>query len=454
MLFRQRLPGTDASLRRQLLITAGGTLALALLSRSLALLTSVLLARWLGVEGYGIYVTATALVLLLTVPTGLGLPVLIVRLLASYRVQQQWGLMRGLLTRANQIVLGASLAMAAVTIAASIAMSSRLGHSEVVTVCLATLLIPLMALGATRAAALRGLHHVVRGQAPENLVMPVLLLIFLASWHFLVGTHADFAPEHAVAARLLATIIAFLIGSWWLLRRIPAEVASAEPRYEQRQWLKSSMPLLLIAGVNVLMVQTDILMLAAISGADSAGVYQAATRGADLVSFSAVIVSMAIQPSIAKLYAAGQLQQLQYAVTQVARAAVVVALPLAAVMIFYGQPLIELVFGESFGRGSIALAILSVAQIAGAATGPAADLLNMTGHERDAMKATIAGALANIALNAVLIPLWDIAGAAVATGLSMLMWNVILAIQAQRRVGINSFAIRARRALGAERRLR
>ena len=81
----RNLRGGQGSLRRHLAQAAAGSAALALSSKLLVLLTSVLLARWMGAEGYGVYATAMALVLLLTVPTGLGLPTLVIRLIAGGR---------------------------------------------------------------------------------------------------------------------------------------------------------------------------------------------------------------------------------------------------------------------------------------------------------------------------------------------------------------------------------
>jgi O-antigen/teichoic acid export membrane protein len=137
--------------------------------------------------------------------------------------------------------------------------------------------------------------------------------------------------------------------------------------------------------------------------------------------------------------------RLQRMATLSARAAVAMALPLALVMIFWGEPIMRSVFGEAFGRGAIALAILSTAQLVNAFTGPANSLLDMTGHQDDTLKAMIAGVLANVVLNALLIPRWDIAGAATATGTSLILWNVLLVVLVHRRLGLDAIIFRGKR---------
>jgi O-antigen/teichoic acid export membrane protein len=436
--------GAHTSLRRQLMTATAGSLALALSSKLLMLLTSVLLARWMGVENYGVYVTAMALALLLTVPTGLGLPTLVIRLLASYRVHDQWGLMRGLLIRGNQAVLCASLLTAAIAASVIWLLSFHFSPDKLASFSLALVLIPLVSLGAMRSAALRGLHHVILGQLPESVIMPALFLGLSGAWWMVNGDGA-LSPQMAIAARVIATGAAFLVGALLLMRRIPAPVRHAAPQYELRRWTQSTLPLLFIASINIVMMQTDVLMLASLRGSESAGIYQAATRGAELVAFSLVIVNMAIQPSIARLFASGDMIRLQRMATLSARAAVAMALPLALVMIFWGEPIMRSVFGEAFGRGAIALAILSTAQLVNAFTGPANSLLDMTGHQDDTLKAMIAGVLANVVLNALLIPRWDIAGAATATGTSLILWNVLLVVLVHRRLGLDAIIFRGKR---------
>jgi O-antigen/teichoic acid export membrane protein len=433
--------GRAGSLRRQLTTNVAGSLALALSSKLLMLLISVLLARLMGATGYGIYATAMAMVLVMTVVACLGLPTLVLRLLASYSVHQRWGLMRGLLTRSNQVVLGVSLLVVLTAGMVIWLLHSRLGPERATAFGVALSLLPAIALSALRSASLRGLHHVLLGQLPESVMMPALFLAFVWLWWFVADGQTSLSPQVAIGARVIATGLAFLAGTLFLLKHIPEPVRRAVAQYDFGAWSRSAAPLLLLGGVSVIYMQTDVLMLATLSGSESAGIYQAAARGSELVAFSLVIVNLAIQPTISRLYSSGDMIRLQRMATLGARAAVAVALPLALVMIFFGTPLMEHVFGQDFGRGALALAILAAAQVFNAATGSVNDLLNMTGHERDTAIGMGLGAIANVVLNLLLIPIWDMAGAAVATGLSLIVWNLWLVVQVRRRLGMSPTAL-------------
>lgn len=402
------------------------------------LVASILLARWLGADGYGVYATAMAVLLFLGVPTTLGLPNLVIRLLASYRVHEEWGLMRGLMQRVNMIVLLLAIFLAGSGAVVVLALGERLAPVQTHALLWAMALLPLVTLGALRAAALRGLHHVVLGQLPESLVMPGLFIALLAAWSF---AGAAFTPEIAVALRFAAVAAAFAVGAWLLLRRLPVQVRRAASRYETASWARSAVPLLFIGGMVIINTQTDVLMLAAIQGSESAGVYQATARGAELVALSLVVVNVTIQPVISRLYAAGEMHRLQRVLTAAARGTLAIALPAALVLALFGRPILGLVFGQEFERGALCLAILCGAQVVNAGAGSVGAILTMTGYERDSALGIGLGAFTNVGLNAILVPLWDIEGAALATGMSLLVWNVVLAVRVRQRLSLDSTAL-------------
>jgi O-antigen/teichoic acid export membrane protein len=437
--FRRLVTG-GTPLRRQLTGAAAGSLLLSLCSKGLMLLASILLARGLGAASYGIYASAIATVVLLGVPTTLGLPTLVIRLLASYRVHQEWGLMRGLLQRANLVVLLLSMILAGMGAAVVWALGDRLAVAQAHALWWAMALLPITALGALRSAALRGLHHVLLGQLPENLITPSLFVALLVAWG-LLGRVPALTPEVAVALRLAAAVVAFSVGAWLLLRRLPVPVHNAMPRYDIGSWSRSAGPLLFLGGMSILNTQTDVLMLAAIKGPEPAGIYSAAASGAGLVTFLLAVVNITIQPTVSRLYATGDMQRLQKVVTIAARGALVLALPVALILILFGQRLLGFAFGAQFEVGALCLSILCAAQVVNAGAGSVGPILNMTGHERDSAVGMAVGAITNVVLNLTFIPLWGIEGAALATGLSLLAWNVMLAVRVWQKLGLDSTAL-------------
>src|SRR5690606_1161924 len=124
-----------------------GTFVLKGVNAGFTFLSTVLLARLLGAEGYGLYAYALALVTLVGTPVHTGLPILVVRQTASGMASGQYNLVRGawLWTTKVTLVLSAGLMMVAGLIA--LLSAGSIGPTVYELVTLGLPLIPLVALG-------------------------------------------------------------------------------------------------------------------------------------------------------------------------------------------------------------------------------------------------------------------------------------------------------------------
>lgn len=427
------------SLRANLIRGATGSIGLKITFTGLNLVLSILLARTLGATDYGIYVYAYALVTLMAVPAQLGLPTLVVREVAKSRAKQQWSLMRGLLLRTNQAVFFITLLLT--TLSGTIAwwFRDQLTSVQLNTFAWALVLLPLIALGNLRGAALRGLQCVIRGQLPEHLLRPGLMVLFIGAIVF--TDSQDLTPALAMALHALAAFMAFLVGATLLLRTLPKPVRAAKPAYNTRVWFVSALPLSFIAGMQVINGQTDIVMLGFFTTAEEVGIYRIAAHGAQLVAFTLGAINMVISPHIAHLYAVGDHKRLQQMLTWSARVILASALPVALAFVLFGESILGFLYGPDFTVGYWALVILCMGQLTNAAMGSVAFILNMTGHERDSAWGIGAAASVNALLNLALIPPLGIEGAAIATATSLAIWNIILARRVFKRTGLVSTAI-------------
>lgn len=418
--------------------SAVGTFGLKVASTGLFFIISVLLGRLLGTAGYGAYSYAIAWVSLLCVPALLGLDTLLTRNIAEYQAQSAWGLMTGLLRRANQATLIVSIGLALLAAVVSWTLAPRFVSQMLFSFWVALMLLPFMVLIRLRQATLQGLQQVVVGQLPEMLVQPILFIVLIGVVYLLF--ESDLTAPWVVGMNIVATGTSFLIGTRLLNKTLPQAVQRAAPVYQTREWVRSALPLLFVSGMGVINASTDILMLGAIKGAEAVGIYAVANRGAGLITFFLMSVNMPLAPTIAGLYAEGKIQRLQHVITKSARVTLVLSLPLAVSLIVFGYWLLSLV-GPDFTSGRLALAILSVGQLINVAMGSVGLLLVMTGHEHDAAMGIGISAVLNVILNALLIPRWGIEGAAVATASSMILWNLLLSIWVYKRLGIHSTAL-------------
>jgi O-antigen/teichoic acid export membrane protein len=420
-----------------ILALAAGTASLQAFSNGMGFILSVVLARTIGRAGYGSYALAIAWAGFLTLPALLGFDRFLVRGMAVYASRSQWPWMKGLLRRANQLVIVTSFAIATVGVVIALTVPRS---SERIPLALAMLLIPLTALTTLRQAAMQALHRVVRGQVPEFFIRPILILLAVGTvW--LIHPSA-LTSASAVAINVSAVAVAFVVGALWLRRTVPAQVRTVAPVYATSTWLRSAVPMMVVAGIWTLNNYASVLIVGALAGPRAAGVFTVADNAAALTALVLVAANMPLAPAIARLHAQNETRELERTTVRVARAGLLVSIPIAAAFALFPGLYLR-IFGHGFGVGATAVTILALGQLVNAAAGPAGNVLLMTGHERQAAFGVGLGLIANVCFGVILVPLLGVTGAAIGTSASLVVWNVTLLIMARRYVGINASAFRA-----------
>jgi O-antigen/teichoic acid export membrane protein len=442
----QQIAGSN--LKAQLIRGMGGTFLLRVMNTAVKFLTSFLLARLLGRDGFGVYNFATAWITLLIVPALFGFERLLVRELAVYRRTKNWSLLRGLMRFANRLTLVLSLVMVALAGLIAWVTYETTGRPAMLqadkadfallalyTLLLALLLVPLRAFLLMQQAAMQGLRRVVTSQVPEQIIQPVLMLGIVAGLYLFAGRVES--PALAMAIQIGTTLFAVVYSMALFRKMIPYATKTVPAHYQIRPWVYASIPFFLNKELNALNAQVDTLLLGAMTGADSVALYVAALRGTQLIGVLLNSVNVALAPNIAHLFVEKDKTQLQRILTQSARFALAGALPLTLLLIVFGKSFLD-IFGSEFTGAYTALVILSVGQLINVVTGPTGVLLMMTNYERVATASLTLGVVLDIGLNIVLIPRWGIEGAAVAKLVSTSVANTLNLWMAWKRLHLHS----------------
>jgi len=410
-----------------------GTFGITVVSKGLSFLTGLFLARVLGAGGYGAYSFAISWVVLLFVFAVMGMNRLLIREFAVYNERGAWGHMRGMMRRADQIGLLNSVLLALLVGGLAWLLGGGRQSTLVTALLVGLLLLPFQTLIGLRQSAMQGLEKIVRGQVPGRLVQPLLLLALLLAVYLL--EIFELTAVRALSLQVLTMITALVIAQRLLRRSLPEPVMRSEPVFETRAWVRSAMPLLLVGSMLIVNQRADVIMVGAFLGDAPTGIYNAAARWAEGIAIVLTSVNVAIAPALAAIHEREDRAHLQRVITRSARAIFLISLPAALVLFLFGYWLL-LLFGPEYTAGLSALRILACGHLFSAAVGSVGALLVMTGKDREAAGAVTVSGVLNIGLNALLIPLWGIEGAALATVASLVVWNVIMVVMARRRLGI------------------
>ena len=113
-----------------------------------------------------------------------------------------------------------------------------------------------------------------------------------------------------------------------------------------------------------------------------AGVYRVAAAVSALVTLPLMAVHMPLAPAVARAHVKQKRGELQRMLTTTVRWAFVGCLPIVIAIVWVGDWLLGVVYGQDFATAYPVLAVLALAQLFNVAIGSAGIVLQMTGHQR------------------------------------------------------------------------
>ena len=411
--------------------------AIRIVGAALAYLSQALMARWMGGFEYGIFVFVWVWVLVLGGLSPLGFSIVCHRFVPEYRATGKLELLRGLLLGSRTVTLAVSTLVMACAIGALYLFESYLESYYWLPAFLILFCLPIYALVDTQDGIARGFAWINIALAPAYIARPILLLGAL----FLAGL-AGF-PLTAVTAAGCAVFAYWLTGvlqTFMLQRGIARDMGPGPRSFEMMMWLRTAMPLVLVLGFELLLQNTDILVLARYLDPSEVGYYFAALKTIGLVSFVHFAVGTAAANRFSAHNAKGEQADLEKSVREAVRWTFWPSLAGALILLALGKPLLWL-FGPEFTAAYPVMFILAAGFLVRAAMGPAEFVLNMLGEQNRCAAVLSVSAVANLVLNFALVPLYGIHGAAVATALSVALAAIALYWVAKRQLGINLFVL-------------
>ncbi len=409
----------------------------------LTLLMSIILARSLGVEMYGVYSFAFAIVSIVGIPSMFGIPNLAVREIAKNKVLNDWATLKGFFVWSSSLIVIFSLCAISISIILlNIIGSGSLNKTEFDTILMGLVLVPFFAFVHFEGAAIRGLGFVIVGQLPETIIRPAILIISLCLF---ILFDESITSTSAMFLHIIASFAALVFGMGAILFYSPKQLFDVKScKYNTRSWLSSATPLAFIASTQLINQQADIFLLGIFRTSSEVGIYKVATATGALVVFGLQAINMIVAPRFSELYIKNEIEKLQLLVSFGSKITMIIAFPIVIVFCLYGGYILKTIFGEGYEYGVKALVILSVGQLVSASMGPVALLLNMTGHEKLALKGMLLSVVINLVMNLVLIPWYGLEGAAISTACSLILWNLLLRTYALKELKIETFFFTAK----------
>jgi len=285
--------------------------------------------------------------------------------------------------------------------------------------------------------AARGIYqswHEARQRIPESIfmgkVLPAIARVILLSAVWLLWPTAEL-----VIAAVLLSELGPLLG--WYVRtpvnpfRLRGQLSSWDVWY--------SVKLAITQGFSRTTQRTDILMVGVLATAEATAEYAVASKLALLLAMSHNILNSILRPRIGRFLSKQAWTALKREYDQTRTVALISALIGATVFAFSGKWLLG-VFGDYQASYPI-LMILAGAHIANVSFGMCGGYLGIAGYAGWTLAVSAMNLSLNIAANFLLIPVIGAVGAAVATLLSMMVGNIVVAFIAAQADGFHLYSV-------------
>jgi len=414
---------------------AGTVFMIRVVSAVLAFGSQVLLARWMGTFEFGVYVYVWTWVLLLGQAIDPGLGTAAQRFIPEYRERGFVALLRGFVSGSRWLAVAIALGIAAVAAGGVWLIEPWLGDYMVIPLYLACVTMPAYALANVQEGISRSYDWFALAMAPAYVARQLLLTLLM------VVAYLANLPMTAATAMIVAGVSIWLPTLWQMLlvnRRLAKRIEPGPKAYEFRIWLTTALPILMVEGFYSLLAYTDVLVLQYFRSPSEVAIYYAAAKTLALVSFIYYSVSATTAHRFSTYHVAGDRKGLSAFISQSIKWTFWPSLAATVLLLIFGRPMLSL-FGAQFTDGYFLMFVLAFGLLARAAIGPIERLLNMLGEQRICAIVYATAFGVNLGLCFVLIPLFGMLGAAIATASALTIESILLYMVTKTRLGFHVF---------------
>ncbi len=404
------------------------------LSAGLVFLLQVLLARVMDLDGYGNYVTMWTALIALGSFGALGFGESSVRFLPRYRARGREAHVTEYWRFGLWVVVVGSLLMALA--AAALAWAIGTDESWGTIALFVALGLPFFAIEYYLDGICRSLGWIQLTSIAGFIARP-LLIGAMALGCLWLGIPITLPVIGIIITGTLAAIAVFMVGAIaWRLKSNPKvrlRLRRVTPR--EAMWIKASAPMLLVTGLEDILTSSDVLMLSVLMTPHDVGIYFAAARTLALANFVYFAMWTVAGRGFALAFEDTDRARLQETILETTRltfwctvAALIATLTAAPVFLY--------AFGPEFLGGIGVVAVLAVGLLVRSLTGQAAEVLIVTGKQKESV-ALIGGVLAvNVAITLALVPLFGVYGAALGSAAALAARSAAIVYTVRRTLGL------------------
>lgn len=380
----------------------------------IAVASTPIVVRLLGPDGYGDYAVLLSIFSLYMIPVSSGITEGVQKFVAETRDTENWrgGVVRFYLAFATALVVVGAL----VLVVANLAGLPARVFGESFTLYF-YLLVVFVLVAQYRELFIRtvlgfGLEPISESLRVGNKIGYVAIGLGLVA--------AGYGVAGMLAGHIVANVFVALGAGYVAVRKVSLSAIVEGP--------SSSFPyreLVSFNGLNIVLVtlvmslfHVDVIMLRTLADSETTGFYKAALQLAEYIWFVPIVLQTLLLHSTSSLWSEDRTDRITAIATRVTRYTLLLVVLMAIGLATLADSFVPLYYGDEFSVAVVPLILLLPGTVGFAVARPLQAISQGSGRLRTLIVATGVAAATNLLLNGLLIPLYGMRGAAVATSVS------------------------------------
>jgi len=381
----------------------------------LNVINQILLGRFLGVDGYGLFYLGYTIIILFLPFSALGLSGSLPRFLPFHYAKGEKDIVKSAIHFSQLLIFFISLLLGITLYFLSERLSVEIFHNNNLTIVLKyfSIGLPLFSLSDLLSGviqAFKGAKYKVGIYDIGILLVRIIILIpFIIIGYSLFG---------AIIALLIAMIFTIFSSIYVIRKKLFTDHSKYQIVPVAKNLLIFSWPLTLSYMVYLCSSKTDVILLGIFRNSSDIGIYMPSFVIAQYVTLFSAPFSYMFLPVISELFSKRRFDIIESLFKSASKWIILLVLPIYIYFILFPREIISLLFGVNFSSGYLSLIILVTGVSSGVFTGFTGNILVGGGYTKSYLSFEILGAITIISVGVILIPIYGIIGAAICVSAS------------------------------------
>lgn len=402
-------------------VAKGGGIVLfgLMFSKFMGYVYNIIVARVLGSPGYGVISLATSLVTFVSIFCFLGLKSGIRRYAAFYNGKGNKEKTKGTVFSGLKVIIFATaLATVFLFLTSEFFAVNVFNDPSAITVFkIFALGLPFYALSAGLLSVTDAFQKMKYRMISRDVLRKGSRVLFVVIFIVLVS----YGLLGVAYAYVLSYAISFFAALYFFSKKIYPKLREAVPEPNYRELLSYSWPLLFVSIMGTVLGKTDQLMLGYFLDSSTVGIYRSTILVAAILTVVLMALRKILLPVLSELLGKENKEEFKRTYKTATKWTFALTLPLFVVMVLFAPQVLDLIFGQEYVAGATALSILAVTYFIKVSLGLSSSLLRTMEKTKLLLVATVSSGSLNVILNALLIPVLGMEGAAIAFLASVLL---------------------------------